>query len=64
MAPTTRQHREGTLIYDKENRELYMRVDDGVRQVMVFINIFIVDTLLHIYFIDTHCFVTLYFVLQ
>lgn len=45
VAPTTRQHREGTLIYVKENRELYMRVDDGIRQVMVFINIFIVDTL-------------------
>lgn len=64
MPATTRQHREGTLIYVKENRELYMRIDDGVRQVMVFTKIFTISTLLHIYLIPSILFYNIIFVIE
>lgn len=37
MAATTIRYPEGTLIYVKDNRELYMRVHDGIREVMVIV---------------------------
>lgn len=37
MAASTIHHPEGTLIYVTDSRELYMREQDGVREVLVIV---------------------------